>query len=439
MENTKRIQLKSFLTATIILLILLVATGIIAVLATINSDSPIAIWRILTAPIESLWGGNSTVVIVIIVFILVVGGSINVLRQANIIEHMLNGVIKRYKDSKYVLLLAITLMFMAIGALFGVFEEIVPLVPVMIILARKLGWDTKTGLGMSILATGFGFSAAVTNPFTIGIAQNIVGLPLYSGFFYRLVIFIIVFFVLYAFLYLHSKKVEVETDETLEELDYVRPKKKAVTWVLALFGLMMLSILASPFVPILRDINLILITLYFLLMGIGVSFLSYSKPSEGLRNYLRGALDLAPGILLVLVAFGINHLVTISGTLDKLILYLTSSFEGANKSAIITGSFGFTLIAEFFISSGSAKAAVILPILDPVLNNHSISSQLGVLAYQFGDGFTNMFYPTNPVLLVALGLTGMSYTKWFKWTFLLQVVVLLLSVGFLLLGLLIGY
>ncbi|HRX42728.1 MAG TPA: hypothetical protein P5315_08130, partial [Clostridia bacterium] len=196
MENTKRIQLKSFLTATIILLILLVATGIIAVVATMNSDSPIAIWRILTAPIESLWGGNSTVVIVIIVFILVVGGSINVLRQANIIEHMLNGVIKRYKDSKYVLLLAITLMFMAIGALFGVFEEIVPLVPVMIILARKLGWDTKTGLGMSILATGFGFSAAVTNPFTIGIAQNIVGLPLYSGFFYRLVIFIIVFFVL---------------------------------------------------------------------------------------------------------------------------------------------------------------------------------------------------------------------------------------------------
>jgi len=439
MKNTDRIQLKSFLTATIILLVLLVATGIIATVTTMNSDTPIAIWRTITAPIESLWGSNSTVAIVIIVFILVVGGSINVLRQANIIEHMLNGVIKRYKDRKYVLLLAITLIFMAIGALFGVFEEIVPLVPVMIILSKKLGWDVKTGLGMSILATGFGFSAAITNPFTIGIAQSIVGLPLYSGIFYRIIIFIIVFFILYGFLYLHSKKVEVKTDETLEEMDYEKPKKKAVVWVLALFGLMMLSILASPFVPLLRDINLVLITLYFLLMGIGVSFLSYSKPSEGLKKYIQGSVDLAPGIMLVLIAFGINHLITISGTLDRLILYLTESFSSASKSAIISGSFGFTLIAEFFVSSGSAKAAIILPILDPVLTNQSISSQLGVLAYQFGDGYTNMFYPTNPVLLVSLGLAGMSYFKWFKWTFILQAIILLLSVGFLLLGLVIGY
>ncbi|MBN1623844.1 MAG: AbgT family transporter [Clostridia bacterium] len=439
MNNSHRIQLKSFLTAAIILLVLLVVTGIIAVVTTMDSDTPIAIWRIATAPIESLWGSSSTVVIIIIVFILVIGGSINVLRHANIIEHMLNGVIKRYKDSKYTLLLAITLMFMAIGALFGVFEEIVPLVPIMIILAKKLGWDTKTGLGMSILATGFGFSAAITNPFTIGIAQNIVGLPLYSGIFYRVIIFIIVFFILYGFLYMHSKKVEIETDEALEELDYVKPKKKAVIWVMVLFSMMMLSILASPFITFLQDINLVLITLYFLLMGIGVSFLSYSKPIDGLKKYIQGSLELTPGIVLVLIAFGINHLITISGTLDQFVLYLTESFAGASKSAIISGSFGFTLIAEFFISSGSAKAAIILPILDPVLTNHSISSQLGVLAYQLGDGFTNMFYPTNPVLLVTLGLAGMSYTKWFKWTFLLQLVILLLSVGFLLFGLIIGY
>lgn len=450
MDQTRSIQKKAFITAICILFSLLIITGILTYIIpsgqyvdgifSYTPDNTLPFYRIFTSPIEVLWSDGNTIVIAIILFLVIIGGSINVLREANIIEHLLHYIIVRYQDKKYMLLSLITLLFMSIGAFVGVFEEIVPLVPIMILLAVKLGWDKKIGLGMSVLATGFGFSAAITNPFTIGVAQSIVGLPLYSGILYRLFIFIVIYAVLLVFLILHAKK--IDTHESLQEsfeITYEKPKKSALIWVSIWFVLMILSIILSPFVTLLQDINLILIAFYFLMMGLGVSLISFDKKSTGLKTYLQGSLDMAPGIILILLATGIKHLISITGVMDTILYYLVTSLENANQSLIIIGGFVFTLVTNFFIGSGSAKAFIIMPILDPLLQATDISSQLGVLAFQLGDGFSNMFYPTNAVLLVALGLASMSYTKWFKWTLKLQGIVVLLSILLLLLGLIGGY
>ena len=450
MDQTSSIQKKAFLTAIIILFSLLIITGILTYIIpsgeyidgvfSYTPDNSLPIYRIFSAPFEVLWSDGNTIVIAIILFLIIIGGSINVLREANIIEHLLHFIIIRFQDRKYLLLSLITLLFMSIGAFVGVFEEIVPLVPIMILLAIKLGWDKQIGLGMSVLATGFGFSAAITNPFTIGVAQSIVGLPLYSGMLYRFIIFILVYGVLLMFLFLHAKK--VDTKETINEsfeINYEKPNKKALIWVAIWFLLMMFSIILSPFVTILQDINLILIAFYFLMMGLGVALISFESKKVGLKTYLQGSLDMAPGVILILLATGIKHIISITGVMDTILYYLVTSLESASQGLIIIGGFLFTLIANFFIGSGSAKAFIIMPILDPLLQATDISSQLGVLAFQLGDGFSNMFYPTNAVLLVALGLASMSYTKWFKWTLKLQGIVVVLSIVLLLIGLVGGY
>ena len=129
------------------------------------------IWRWLTAPIEVLWGPDAATVIVIIVFILLIGGSVAVLDKSGILRYSMQRLVNRFGQRKYVLIGVLVFFFMALGALIGTFEEIVVLVPLTIGLAISLGWDSLTGLGMSLLAAGFGFAAAISNPFTVGVAQ----------------------------------------------------------------------------------------------------------------------------------------------------------------------------------------------------------------------------------------------------------------------------
>ena len=136
----------------------------------------------------------------IILFILLVGTAFGVMDRSGILQAVIARIVKTFGGRKYVLLLVITFFFMALGTFFGIFEEVIPLVPLIIGLAYYLGWDSLTGLGMSVLATNVGFSTAVFNPFTIGIAHQLSGLPLYSGAGPRVVLFVVVYIILAIFI-----------------------------------------------------------------------------------------------------------------------------------------------------------------------------------------------------------------------------------------------
>jgi len=166
------------------------------------------IWRWFTAPIEVLGAPGNLTVIVIIIFILFIGGSFAVLDRSGIVRAAIGRIVRRFGQEKYALLLVISFFFMALGAFFGIFEEVVPLVPVMVALSYSLGWDALVGLGMSVLATNLGFSAAITNPFTIGVAQKLAQLPLFSGWWLRVPVFLIVYALFAAFLSTYARKIE---------------------------------------------------------------------------------------------------------------------------------------------------------------------------------------------------------------------------------------
>lgn len=428
---------KSFISAFVILLVLFIVTGIsLYVIPGANSN-----WAWPLASILVLGSDSGGMIIAITIFLLIIGGAIHILKETGLIEGVISATVLKFKDKSFLLMALLVLLFMSMGAFVGVFEEVVPLVPLMILLSKRMGWDDLTGLGISILACGLGFAAAVSNPFTIGVAQQLADLPMFSGALLRMGVFATVYTVLLAFLWTRSKHIKgtVLEEDDLSDLLKTHVPQNAYVFFVALMVGMAIFITASPFVSFLRDISLPVIALVFLIAGLGVGMMANGSLRWVFKTYLKGAVDMSPAIVLILLATGIKHLM-VEGALLEIILEAmaeNSTNYGAFTAILIV--FVSVLGLNFFIGSGSAKAFILMPVVVPMMDMIGVSRQLGVLAFQFGDGFSNVLYPTNAVLLIALGISGVGYGKWLKFILPIQVILLMLSVAWLWLGYQIGY
>ena len=336
-------------------------------------------------------------------------------------------------------------------------QEVVPLVPLMIALSYSLGWDSLVGLGMSILATNMGFSAAVTNPFTVGVAQEIAGLPLFSGVWLRIPIFIVIYAVLAIFLVRYARSVErdpasspVFAEDRAERAKYaafepdVLAKAKprlgtAIGWFLAFFILILAVLVSGPLLPAISDLALPLVGLLFLIGGIGAGLIAGAGGKVVLRATWEGVTGIAPGIPLILMAASIKHIVAQGGIMDTILHSASGAFAQTSPFLAALTVYGLALLIEFFVASGSAKAFLLMPILLPLADLVGVTRQVTVTAYCFGDGFSNLAYPTNPILLICLGLTAVSYAKWLKWSLRLWFWVFLITVAFLGLAVAVGF
>ena len=415
------------------------------------------VWRWLTAPLEVLWGPDGVTIITIIVFLLLVGISFAVLDKSGLVRAFLSRIVRRFENRKYPLLLVISLFFMLMGAFFGIFEEVVPLVPVMIALSYTLGWDALVGLGMSILATNMGFSAAITNPFTIGVAQKIAGLPLFSGAWFRVIIFIAIYSVFAFFLTRYARRVErqpedspVHAEDRVERQKYAHMQlgalleehpgvSKAMIWLLIFFVLILVVLVSGPLLPGLASFSLPLVGILFFAAGIGAGALSGTMQGNMGKAIAEGAAGIAPAIPLILMAAAVKHIVAQGGIMDTILHSASESFAHASPLVAALIIYFLALFIEFFIGSGSAKAFLMMPILLPLADLVGVTRQVAVTAYCFGDGFSNLAYPTNPVLLISLGLTVVSFPKWLKWTYKLWIWVLGITFLTLAIGVAINY
>lgn len=391
--------------------------------------------QIVTAPIAVLFSSDSTMLIAIIVFLLIIGGAIHVLNKCQVLSTVIQRLVLRYENNRLHLIWAITFVFMALGAFVGIFEEIIPLVPMIIALAIALGYDKLMGLGMSLLAAGLGFAAAVSNPFTIGVAQKIADLPMFSGALFRVVIFIVTYVILNIALMLYGKKVDQgpQKSNRIEE-NY---NQKGVYCFIGMITALVLLMVSMPFVPNLSDYGLIIIGLIFLIGGLLAGVLSDEK--HIVKIFLQGMLNMAPAIVLILLATSVKYIIDQGQIMDTLLYNASLLILGTSPLTAVCLVFLIVLLMNFMIGSGSAKAFIVMPIVIPLMDMLGISRQMAVLAFQFGDGFSNLMYPTNAVLLISLGLANVSYFKWLKFTIKIQAILLMVSIAFLALGLLIGY
>ena len=407
------------------------------------------VWRWFTAPIELLFGPDNMTPIVLVIFIIIVGGSITILEYAGIMEALINFLITRFAKRKYLLIFLLICFFMGVSSFIGIYEEMIALIIFIVPIAISFGWDSLTGLGMSLLPLAFGFASAVTNPFTIGLAQKIAALPLFSGAPLRLVFFLVTVCLVSFYVIRYTKKVEknpqssicFREDETLRARTPGQKQKaagtigkkqlRALAWFVSCIAIAMLFVISTSRVPLLSDLAFPVMTLLFLIGGLGAGALAGLKFTDIVKNFLKGILNILPGILLILMAYSIKHIITTGMIMDTILYRAAELIRRSPPLAAAFLIYATTLVMNFLIGSVSAKAFLMMPLLTPLADLAGITRQTAVLAFDFGDGFSNVIFPTNALLLIALSFTVVSYTKWIRWTWKLQIVILLITSAFL--------
>jgi uncharacterized ion transporter superfamily protein YfcC len=403
-----------------------------------------AFWRWYTAPIEVLWGPDAVTIISIIIFMCLIAGSINILNTGGILSYVITSIARRFNEQRYRMEALIILIFMLFGSILGSMEEVVVLVPLIAALARSMGWDSLTGLGLSLGAIAFGFASAISNPFTVGVAQKIAGVPLFSGAPYRIIIGIAIYLVYTAFVIYHSKHT---TSPTLQEVitadSSVQQKDpsmdRAVIWFTSMISVMIVMIILSSMIPPMSSMVLPLVMIFFLLGGAGSGWVSGMHLKELASSFMTGITNVAAGSILVLMAASIKHIMATAGIMDTILYRASDAIAASGPYRAVILLYLLVLILNFFISSGSAKAFLIMPIIAPLADLVGLSRQTAILAFVFGDGFSNILYPTNALLLICLSITGVSYRAWFRWIWKIEAVIFLMTAGFLLIAVSIGY
>jgi len=401
----------------------------------------ILFWKWILSPVLVLGSEGNGTLIAVIAFLLVVGGVFNSLEKCGLMKYMLNKIVYRFGNARYPLMAIIMLFFMAMGAFIGSFEECVPLVPIVVALSYSLGWDALTGMGISLLAAGCGFASGVCNPFTVGVAQKLAGLPMFSGIWLRLISFVMIYGLLFLFVRSHARKVEKPTVLDAAAADFVTQPgmDKGLYFFGGILGAGILLVLASAVITVLQDYTMIIVAVMFLVAGVVAVLVAGMSGKWLASTFLNGLVSILPAVIMILMASSIKFIMVEAKILDT-VLYGAVNLAGTMpKWVVILFVYLIALVMNFFISSGSAKAFLLVPLMTPLAQVFGISPQLCVLAYVFGDGFSNVFYPTNPVLLISLGLADVSYGKWVKWSWKFQVANLALTAALLLFGLAIGY
>ena len=404
-------------------------------------DGGLPLWKWLLSPVLVLGADGGGMMIAIIVFLLVIGGVFNSLDADGLMKYMLDKIVYHFGGARYKLMAVVMFFFMGMGAFIGSFEECIPLVPIVVSLAVSLGWDVMTGMAMSLLAVGSGFASGVCNPFTVGVAQSLAGLPMFSGIWYRLVGFVVIYAILFVFTFRHAKKVSVNTSAEISRIPFTPDKKmdKGLISFASIVGFGMLLVLSSGFITVLQDYTMVIVAVMFLIAGITAVLVSGMSGKDLGKYFGKGVVGILPAVLMLLLASSIKYILTEAKILDTILYWAVGTASGMPTWMIILFVYLIVLVMNFFISSGSAKAFLLIPLIVPMAQLFGIEAQLCIMAFAFGDGFSNVFYPTNAALLIALGLTDVSYGKWVKFSWKFQLVNLLVTSGLLLLGWVIGY
>jgi uncharacterized ion transporter superfamily protein YfcC len=287
-ESSIKIGKKAFLLSACIILALMICSGILTrVLPAgtydrtssegrtlvingtyrelLRPDYPV--WRWFTAPVEILFSADNLTLIVLVVFLVAVGGSISVLEYSGVMEALIGFLVARFSKQKYRLIVIMIFFFMILTSFVGIYEGLVPMIIFIIPVAISLGWDSLTGLG-SLLPLAFGFASAVTNPFSIAVAQRIADLPVFSGALLRIVFFFTVFCLVSFFVVRHAKKVVADPKRSLcyQEDEALRRKLqdadkesggvqlrgslwKALIWFVSCIALAMVLVISTARLP----------------------------------------------------------------------------------------------------------------------------------------------------------------------------------------------
>lgn len=381
-------------------------------------SNPTTFFRLFTSVPKGMRDAQS-----IIFFIFIVAGSFQIITATGAIDAGIGKIIKKIQGQEKVIIPVLLTLFSLGGATFGMAEEAIVFVPIGIALARALGFDAIVGTAIVTLGAACGFTAGAMNPFTVGVAQGIAELPLFSGIVFRIVLLIVMLTVTTLFLLRYAHKVQHDpTQSIVYELELAEKDKTISLDHLPEFKthhlLVLLTVVAGLIVIIIGVFTagwyITEIAAMFLIMGIVGGFLGKFGPSKIAEKFVEGARAITYGALIVGVARTILVVMEDAFIIDSVIHGLASLIQTLPGAISAVGMYAVQVVINFFVPSGSGQAAATMPIMAPLSDIIDVNRQVAVLAYQLGDGFTNSIIPTSGVLMATLSLANIDYDKWVR-------------------------
>lgn len=426
-------------------------------------------YRIFLSPVETFIYSTSDAMtgVIIILVIVLIGGTFLILDRSGILKYLMSIIVNKFSAKKYTLLAVIIFCCMLLSSFAGILEESVTLVPMAVAISLSLGWDSFVGLGMSLMSVAFGYSAATFNPFNVGITQSMAELPMFSGVLFRILVFAVIYAVLAGFLISYAKKIEknpkkslcYESDLELKKrfLDEDEMKKamanpnlgkasKAfISCLLAVLVITVTCLLINIIVKnqavsdIIGYLPLASMAILFTVGGLRAGRLSGYNRKELASVFGEGIRTILPCAPIILIIICVTYILKSGMIIDTMLYWVYNLIKDVNPFVAIILIFFVICIFEFFIGSGSAKAFLLMPILLPLVDMIGIGRQNLIVSFCLSDGLCNVLFPTNGLLMIALGIINVSYIKYIKCTWKLFLAVFLASAGLMLLATAIGY
>ena len=426
-------------------------------------------WRIFISPIEMFINapGDAMTGVIIILVITLIGGSFLILDKSGVLKYMMSVIVKKFGHKKYALLAIMILGCMLLSSFAGILEESVTLVPLAVAISISLGWDSFVGLGISLMSVTFGYSAATFNPFNVGITQSMAGLPMFSGVLFRIFVFAVIYAVVVGFFISYAKKIEkdpkkslcYEADLELKERFFDEDEMKKVennpnlpraskAFVYALIAVLCITIIClitnivvqnQTIAGIIGYLPLASMAILFTVGGIRAGKISGFSNQKLRSVFGEGIKTILPCAPMILSIIAITYILKKGMIIDTILYHVYNLISNVNPYVAIIIIFLVICVFEFFIGSGSAKAFLLMPILLPLVNMIGIGEQNLIVAFCLSDGICNVLFPTNALLMIAIGMINMSYIKYIKCSWKLFAGVFAATFGIILLGTAIGY
>ena len=380
-----------------------------------SEKSLLSVWSLFTVLPRAFTDSQG-----IIFFIFIIGGALAVIKSTGTIDAFLGKMLEKFGSKPQILIILSMLVFAVGSSTLGMAEEYLPFITVLIALCLGMKMDVVSAVGIMVVGYGVGYGVAAINPFTVMIAQEVAEVTPTSGMWYRLALFIPFFLV--GWLHVQKYAIGVQKDPSKSLMFNVTnhqnhqvtaypklTKMHGIILMITVFALILIVYGISKWHWYLTELGAVFFGLTVL-----VIIVNRMNPSKAAKVFGIGASELTLTALLIGFARSIALLLEDGQVLHTIVNALAIPLQKAGPEFASVGMYMFQSVMNFFIPSGSGQAYVTMPLMSPIADLTGVSRQIAVLAYQFGDGFTNMLVPTNAVLMGIIGIAGIPYDKWFK-------------------------
>lgn len=356
----------------------------------------------------------------IVFLVFLVGGVIKILRRTGAIDAALHAAVHRLGAKPWILIAGCLSMFSLGAFTIGMGEEYVPLIPILVTMSLAMKMDAIVAMGMVWVPYGIGWASAAFNPFGVVVAKTLAGVPLDSGTGFRFLMLLVFLLIGFQHVYAYARRIRKDPSKSLvAHIDYSTgfepPTDIKFNGARAAVLLVFLAgVVGFVFGAKYQGWYILELNAVFLGVGIVAAALVRMSPGDTSRSFIEGAAEMTSAALLIGVARAIQVVLDDGQIADTVIHGIAGLLDGASADVAAIGMLGVQTVCNLFIPSGSGQAYVTMPIMSPLADLTQVPQETAVLAYQFGDGFTNMVVPTSALVMGTLALGKIPYGAWLK-------------------------